>query len=729
MTEYIARRKPDKSDEQLLSDHLEGTAERCAAFASAFGCADLGKMIGLLHDIGKYQQRFQRRVRDEKIRVDHSSAGAKTAFEQFSNLVAALCIAGHHGGIPNAGNRKLDTDSDVTLFGRMKKKMEDYSAYRGEISPIAANIPAWAKPDSMSAFMLTHMLFSCLVDADYLDTETFINGGALPRGGGASMEELRDKLWQKRILRWKNPITDINKRRWLILQTLLEKGGQSEQGLFTLSVPTGGGKTVSSIAFAIEHAIAHGMRRIIYVIPYTSILEQTLEVFQGIFGEDNVIAHYANVEYDTDENGSVTDTRKLATENWDAPIILTTNVQFFESLFSHKPGRCRKLHNIVNSVIIFDEAQMFPTQYLLPCVCAVTQLVNHFHCSAVLCTATQPALDEIIEKKKFLPNKIITELCPDMLQMYDAFRRVRYENMGKVTNEELIAHVKTKNSALVIVNSRSHAQKLYQMMSGEGVFHLSARMCPEHRRAVLKEIKTRLANKEQCYVISTSLVEAGVDLSFPAVYRAIAGLDSIIQAGGRCNREHKFPLDESIVYIFDPIVDPIVNRDDKPPASMQRNIRATQRVMEKFDDIASPEAIRDYFVFMRYISGDNSLVNDSELDIKGVLKSLDNKEFAYRTISEQFKLIEKDEKTIFVPYGKNAALIAELASKEKITRADMRKAGQCSVGVNSKSFDELCRLGAATPISEDAAVLVDTTLYDEASGLALDPGNGRAEFV
>ena len=709
---YIAHVRPQDGEVQTVAAHLNGTAERCEAFAAAFGCGALGRLTGLLHDVGKYQLSFQRRINGETIRVDHATPGAKAAAETLKNPIVALCVAGHHGGMPDAGNRALDTDCDVTLFGRMKREMQDYDAYKTEIIPVPAAIPDWARQDGMGTFMLTHMLFSCLVDADYLDTEAFMQGAA-SRGGGADMAALRDRL-QDYTKGWDAPASDINKRRTTILRALEREGKTAETGVFTLSVPTGGGKTVSSVAFAIEHALARGLRRILYVIPYTSIIEQTQLVFEKIFGKENVVAHYANVEYDTDENGNIADPRRLAAENWDAPIILTTNVQFFESLFSNRPGRCRKLHNIAESVMIFDEAQMLPMRYLLPCVSAIAQLVKNYHCSAVLCTATQPALDGLIDRYGLLPGAQISELCPDMRGMYDAFRRVRYESLGEITDEALIAHAAAKKGALVIVNTRRHAQTLYRMLPGEGTYHLSTTMCPAHRRRMLDAVKRRLKAGEPCYVFSTSLVEAGVDVDFPAVYRALAGLDSIIQAGGRCNREGGRSMEESVVYLF--------NTGKNAPRGMERNLAVTTRIMETYDDIASPEAIRAYFEFLYYICGDEAL------DSKQVLASL-RAGVEYRTVAERFRLIENDERTVFVPYGEGKALVALLEKWENITRGLMRRAGQYAVSVRAGLFAELCAAGAIEPISEDAAVLRDMTLYDGNTGLALDAERGKAEFV
>lgn len=540
---YIAHK--DEEREQSIKEHLEGTAERAGEFAEKFGKKEWGYCCGMLHDIGKYSEEFQRKIQeDTNDRVDHATAGAQVCKERGGYYsILSYCIAGHHAGLPDYGNTAMSS----SLCGRWKKRICDYHAYKDEIKiPKLDTDPIVFSKDRNMDFALgtfIRMLYSCLVDADFLDTESFMKNGDTGRNSGESMETLQNRL-EKHISEWlKNTDTDtINGRRTEILKNCIKEGKQKE-GIFRLTVPTGGGKTLASLAFALEHAVKNHKDRIIYVIPYTSIIEQNAQVFREILGEDNVLENHCNVDYESSEEFKP---MQLASENWDKPVVVTTNVQFFESLFANKSSKCRKLHNIANSVVILDEAQMLPMDYLKPCTAMLQELVDGYRTSIVLCTATQPTLDAF-----FRENALIKELCPRMEEQFQFFQRVNYQNLGKIRWDDLLEKLKRENNALCIVNTKKAAQMIYKEIDGEGIYHLSTSMYPKHRKRVLKEIRERLKNNEKCIVISTSLVEAGVDLDFVRVYRQIAGLDSMIQAAGRCNREGKRKLSESMVYIFD----------------------------------------------------------------------------------------------------------------------------------------------------------------------------------
>lgn len=368
------------------------------------------------------------------------------------------------------------------------------------------------------------MLYSCLVDADFLDTEAFMDGRGREHNE-TSMEQLWDRL-QSYISGWFPPKGELNRQRCKILEQCIQEGEARAPGLFSLTVPTGGGKTVASLAFALAHAKKHNLERVIYVIPYTSIIEQTAEVFREILGAENVLEHHSNVLYDLEEEADPhTISLAKATENWDMPVVVTTAVQFFESLYACRSSQCRKLHNIAGSVVIFDEAQMLPIPYLRPCVWAISQLVEHYGVSAVLCTATQPALEPIF--REFLPQIPVQELCPPDTCQWDVFRRVTFRRAGSLTWDELAAQLNTHSQVLCIVNTRKAAQAVYGRLDGTGCFHLSTLMCPSHRKAQLREIRRRLREGLPCRVVSTSLIEAGVDVDFPIVFREQSGLDSI----------------------------------------------------------------------------------------------------------------------------------------------------------------------------------------------------------
>lgn len=700
--------------QQLLSEHLLNTAELAGTFASAFDAGEIGKRCGILHDIGKYSDKFQRRIRNSGERVDHATAGALEAFA-LRDIPCAFCIAGHHFGLPDLGNHKIDNTESPTFWGKMKRRpgagIEEYKAFKGEMQIPAASVPPQFLRDGQSAFFFIRMLYSCLVDADYLDTEAFATENAVQRGEYEDLSVLWDRL-ECKIEPWWNAETELNRRRCQILRAMMARSG-GEKGLFTLTVPTGGGKTISSMAFAFGHAIKNGMRRIIYVIPYTNIIEQTQRMFEDIFGSNNVIAHYCNVTYETDENTLEDDRRRLATENWDAPIILTTAVQFFESLYANRSSRCRRLHNIADSVIIFDEAQMLPVPSMIPCLSAVAQLVKNYGCTAVLCTATQPSLGRLFAK--LLPEYPPQELCPNMEQMCDWFRRVRYETEGRLSDEELARRLSQERQVLCIVNSRKQAQRIYAKLGYEGIYHLSTMMTPHDRRNTLDEIRHKLSGGEPCRVISTSIVEAGVDVDFPTVYRSAAGLDSILQAGGRCNREGRNPAENSVVHIFE--------TDQKPPELLRQNIAAAEHTMRDYEDISSPDAVKSYFDFLLY-----TLKDEKELDRKEIMRGIEGGELPFASVAQRFHLIENTECTVYIPAGGGVELIRRLR-KHGPSRSLMRELGQYAVGVYPNHFHALIETGAAEQIAEDAAVLCDLHLYSTKTGLVFDWEEGRGFMI
>lgn len=700
--------------EQSLRDHLQGTAELAGTFASAFGKYDWGYCCGMLHDIGKYSDAFQHKIKTNGTEmVDHATAGAQVCkkLDGFYSFMS-YCIAGHHAGLPDYGNQ-ADRASAPTLSGRMKKKVEDYGAYRAEIKipPISGlpfNVKACVDPDfSLSVFI--RMLYSCLVDADFLDTEQFMKNGNTGREQGEPMEVLLKKL-EAYVAKWKKEtdLHTVNGRRTTILNTCLD-GGNLDKGLFRLTVPTGGGKTVASMAFALRHAVKHHMRRVIYVVPYTSIIEQNAQIFREILGAENVLENHCNVDYgDSEELKPM----HLAAENWDKPVVVTTNVQFFESLFSNKSSKCRKLHNIANSVIVFDEAQMLPNNYLKPCVAMIEELVNMYEASVVLCTATQPALDSFFVKRKPI------ELCPNPEELFNFFKRVTYKNLGTVGQEMFLEHLKEEYQVLCIVNTKKRAQKLYRELQGEGVYHLSTSMCPKHRKIVLEEIRRCLENKKKCVVIATSLVEAGVDLDFCTVYRQLAGVDSMIQAAGRCNREGKNPAAESYVYLFQ-----FDEREWTPGQRQQMDVAKV--LMEDYEQLDDLQCIERYFQMLYHLKGDS-------LDKKHILEEFKRRNYHFAKVGKEFRLIEEDTVTIFINFDEEAeALLGELKNKG-FTKARMRKAGQYCVNVYRCDFDKIYGAGMLRPIAEDIKdfyVLEDQDAYSMECGLDLRIDMGMALYM
>lgn len=697
MKNYLAHSPtPVHPEGQPLKEHLENVSALSASFCASFGAEADGSRSGLYHDIGKYSDAFQRRIGGSKELVDHSSAGAMLLFGK-RNLPAAMCIAGHHAGLSDIGTKNDLSDSFMARINHaLRGEIESCDAWRIELPE---DIPVGGKNTlDLDTFFYTKMLFSALTDADWLDTEAYFN--ARPYVESLVGMDKLTKMLDDYVSRWKDPEGEINRRRCRILRAAVDHAADAP-GLFSMTVPTGGGKTISSMAFALHHASQHGKRRIIYVIPYCSILEQTQGVFEDIFGKKLITAHYSGAEYSSSENGE--DSRVFSAENWEAPIILTTAVQFFESLYSNKPGKNRKLHNIAQSVIVFDEAQMLPVPFLRPCLGAICQLVQRYGCSAVLCTATQPALGPLLDK--FLPGFSVRELCPEPEKMYQAFRRVQYVDDGELTNEELVFRLQMRKQALCVVNSRRQAQELYSALGArEGSYHLSTLMTPDHRRSVLREIRERLQDGKDCRVISTSLIEAGVDVDFPEVYRALAGLDSIIQSGGRCNREGKRPTGESLVHVF--------YTDVRPPRVIEQNISAAERTLRSFPQPDSPEAIYAYFHFLLY-----TLKTEQQLDKEQILENAGRLRF--QTVSEAFRLIDGADHTVYIPVGEGERLTKELRQHGP-DRTLLRQLGPYGVTVYRQHFTQLQEMGALELVSENAGILLDMKLYSLNTGLSLE---------
>ena len=441
---------------QTILEHLTGTAKKAQQFGNDFGNGDFAYACGITHDIGKFSREFQKRIWEAGPKVDHSTAGAIEINKGLKDmgLLLAYCVAGHHTGLPDGGS-KIDTCDESTLYGRIKRKVPLYGDFIRDVNPECISIPSRPNliPIQKVGFSLSfyiRMIFSCLVDADYLDTEEFMHNGKITRNQGTAIELLIDKLNAK-LSRFGAPTREINIKRNEILSRCVNMSA-NEKGLYTLTVPTGGGKTISSIAFALNHARKNKMNRVIYAIPYTSIIEQNAGEFKKIFGEENVLEHHSGFEYtDSDEISDEIIQLKLATENWNAPIVVTTNVQFFESLFSNKPSKCRKLHNIANSVVIFDEAQMIPIQYLSACLRCITELVANYGCTVVLCSATQPALGDQF------PREIKSrEICEHIDEMYSFFRRTQIKNLGILSDEELANRINNEKQILCITSTRKH---------------------------------------------------------------------------------------------------------------------------------------------------------------------------------------------------------------------------------------------------------------------------------
>lgn len=704
---YYAHIK-ENGEVQTVDEHLEGTARRSAQFAAVFGEERRGALLGMAHDIGKNSSAFQRRLNGGP-KVDHATAGTVECMK-IRELFAGCCVAGHHGGLPNFGNPH-DLAGEPTLIGRVKKWEQGKPQYEWT-GQLETGIPMPKLKDIYAQSFWVRMLYSCLVDADYLDTEAFMSPVERPEYD--SLPELLQRL-NAYIDPWFPAKNQLNEYRCQILKQCLDTAS-SPRGLYSLTVPTGGGKTVASLAFALKHAVENGMDRVIYVIPYTSIIEQNAQVFRDILGERNVLEHHCNAQFDSDEECSEQNLRqRLASENWDAPVVVTTAVQFFESLYSNLPSKCRKLHNIANSVIIFDEAQMIPGSQLKPCVGVIANLVANFRATAVLCTATQPVLGDLIQD--FCPGVSVTEICPQVEAVYAQFRRVSYRNGGKLTNAELAEKLTEENQVLCIVNTRKMAQDVFALLPENGRFHLSTLMYPKHRSVVLNEIRQRLQRGLPCRVVSTSLIEAGVDVDFPGVYRQMTGLDSLIQAAGRCNREGKRPVEESMVTYFE--------GEQSAPPLQQVNIGAAREVLQGASSIDDASTIQKYFAVWRSLVGNN-------LDKSDVVKHLNSGiggcMLPFKTVAEDFHMIEQNTKTVYIPMDGGQEVCQRIVLGTA-NRKDYRQAGQYSVNLYEQHFQALAASGDVQLIDDNSGILTNLSQYDPQRGLSLEPEFGKGIFM
>lgn len=694
---------------QSVFDHLTGTAKLASEFADSFSCKDFGYICGLAHDIGKYSKKFQDRIQGQPVTADHSTAGAIECNKKIKGygILLSYCTAGHHTGLPDGGS-KADTTDEPTLYGRLKRSnLPDYSNYKNYIDRNNITIPSHLpiKPVERIGFSLSffiRMIFSCLVDADFLDTECFMSYNKVQRHIECSMDIMQDRLDQH-IKGFDHPTSDINKKRNEILKCCLDNASKPK-GIFTLAVPTGGGKTISSLSFALKHAQKHNMKRIIYVIPYTSIIEQNAGVFKSILGNEFVLEHHSNLTYD-DQCEEMSKLR-YATENWDVPIVVTTNVQFFESFYSSKSSRCRKLHNTANSVIIFDETQMLPTNYLLPCIRTIHELVKNYGSTCVLCSATQPALQNLFPKET-----VFHDIIGDTSTLYKSFKRTNIKYIGQLDNQKLVDYLNQQNQVLCIVNSRKLAKETYNNLDFNGSYHLSTLMCPVHRTKIIHEIKDRLKNNMPCRVISTSLIEAGVDIDFPIVYRQMAGLDSQIQAAGRCNREGKNPLEESNVYIFD-VTD---EHKKQQPAALKRPSEVARGIAKRFTDVSSPEAIKEYFLQLYQMEG-------SGLDFKDIVSKLESGatsgfSFPFSQIASEFKIIDDTTCSIIIPYDETAiSLISRLKNTERSIGL-IRSLQPYIVNIYKPQHNKLFGVGAIEPIDTELSILLNEEKYNDKTGL------------
>lgn len=718
---------PDPAHWQDLEAHLNGVADRAGVFAEFFASQEWGYLAGLWHDLGKYQPEFQARLQGERIAVEHSGMGAAHAFQKDNGkgIPLAFVIAGHHAGLANY------IESGPNLPSPLKERLRSNEAsLRQTLSCIPTailqhplpDLPVFLKPIrgggdgerktlARSSEFWVRFLFSTLIDADRLDTEGFLDPAkARLRGAFSTLGGLRDKLdtyIEEKVARLSAEDRErpINQARAQILDACSEAASQSP-GFFSLTVPTGGGKTLSAMSFALRHAELHGLRRAIVVIPYTSIIEQNAQVYRQALGAVNVVEHHSNLDPiagRATHGLEVTRQHELACENWDASVIVTTSVQFFESLFANHPSRCRKLHNIARSVIILDEVQTLPPGFLLSILDALNELVAHYGCTVVLSTATPPALAARARFPEGLKN--VRPIIADPKNLAEVLTRVDYTwpelNAPPAEWPTLAAELVQFPQVLAIVHRRNDArvlaQELQRLAPDDPIFHLSALMCPAHRSVVLEQVKETLARGDNCRLISTQLVEAGVDVDFPIVYRALGGLDSMVQAAGRCNREGK--RDKGRVVIFRAPTTP-------PPGTPRKALEVATSLLKEHEGNLNPddpELFEDYF---------RRLYFAANLDSRAI--QTHRAELKFATVGHEFKLIEDGfTYSVVVPYGDAGERLRDLRQQGPHREA-LRALQPFQVSVYSDAFNKLYQAGALEEVIEGTYALtrVFENLYD-----------------
>ena len=696
---------------QSNEEHLSGVANLAERFANEFGMGSWGRVLGLLHDKGKERKAFQDYIKknsgyDSTIQYPtehtHAFVGgviAKSLYGKAATDLLCNQIVSHHTGLHDYYEMDGILNKEIPL------------GVNQSVEKIGLNKPPFAL-DLKDFNHLSRMLFSCLVDADYLDTELFMDEeSARKRINDIKLESLLPLL-ETYIdnLQTCSAESEVNAIRRIVQERCVSTADMAK-GFYSLTVPTGGGKTLSSLVWALRHAVHNGMKRIIIAIPYTSIIVQTASILKKIFGEESVLEHHSNFDPQSLKGKEMQHKAKLATENWDYPIVVTTNVQLFESMFSNKPSDCRKLHNIVNSVIILDEVQTLPTDYLQPIVDALKSYQRMFGISVLFTTASQPVLSGLIEgcnpQAEFQGIDNITEIIPKEYALHDRLRRVRLDidNTGS-TYDEIVNRLSRHDKVLCIVNTRNDAREIFELLPKEGLtIHLSRMMCPRHISKAIQEIKQALSDNSETVirVVATQLIEAGVDIDFPVVYREEAGLDSILQAAGRCNREGK--LDIATTYVFS------LSVEHKLYGSIidANNARLN---MVNVNDWFAPETMTEYFRQLYCRKG-----TFDKKDLKTLLYK--PTEMCFAEATKEFRLIEETGKTVYVNMDDSLELVERLKS-DGITYSLIKQLSQYSVNIHERDFQKLLSYGAIEEVIEGIYVVNDRAQYDEKIGLRLD---------
>jgi len=826
--ELIAHVRERDKEIQTLEEHLAGVSRLAGQFADKIGLKEIGQILGWLHDVGKASQEFQNYIgsatgliqRDTKGwvdfnalkgKVDHSTAGAQVIYGKLkedgskAGQALALCVASHHSGLidclaPDGENnfqKRIEKEDSKThvketweKLPEIEKKVNELLSVDLERQMLDALNGLKSLPESKSSQqvqyfkygLLARYLLSCLIDADRLDTADFefpSNYHIRNYGNYRSWEELISRLDTK-LLEFKNKAdkNEVDKLRQEVSQACFDFSSRPK-GIYQLTVPTGGGKTLSSLRFALSHAKTHGMDRIFYIIPYTSIIDQNADTVRQILEDKDedgqylnkvVLEHHSNIIEEENEDDKKEEEswlpkkrRDLLSQNWDAPIVFTTQVQFLEALFGSGTRSVRRMHQLANSVIIFDEVQTIPIRVMKMFNVALQFLVQGGKSSIVLCTATQPLLDKIEPEEYAL--KIDGRIVADKNALYEKLRRVEVFDQrknGTSWNEDEVAQLASqelseKGSVLVIVNTKKSAKSLYDAILAKDndvvdIYHLSTRMCPAHRLKVLGEIKNKLDKEEPLICVSTQLIEAGVDIDFGAVIRYQAGLDSIAQAAGRCNRSGKQEDEKGNrvfghVHIIEPANENIDRLKDikEGVEIIGRVLRDFERAPEKYDNdrlgLKSMELYYQYYFYarnrnnvMEYPVGSNSPVMRSDETLFNLLaqnkmaanrytKDKGTPPFfsqAFSTASKEFKAIDSPTKGVIVQYGKKGKrLVSELCSAFELEKQYelIKKAQRYSVNLFSYEFEKMTKAGIIREVQQGAGIYyLDEQYYSEEVG-------------
>ena len=708
---------------QTVKEHSENTAKLCQKYS----IPEMQKVtyaIGLLHDIGKYQKSFQERINGKNIRVEHSMCGAIAATQKYKSSLGLLmqyCIAGHHSGIPDGGFA-TDSEDQSTLAGRLKRNFEDFSSYKNELDLPDINLKEFADyimKDCIDqnilidkfAFM-TRYCFSCLVDADSVDTAGFCNH-IEQKSMRSDFTECLKKLDE--VLEGFVCSTKLQKCRSKLQKQVYSHTGDKAD-IYIMDMPTGSGKTLCSMKFALERAIKENKKRIIYIIPYNSIIEQTADVFESIFGNSaDILRHQSTFSVEDDYKGDESDKQiaKLATENWDAQIIITTAVQFFESIYSNKRGKLRKLHNMADSILVFDEVHTMPLGYLQPCLEGISFIVRYLKSEAVFLTATMPDFAKWI-RKYVMPNISFQELIENK-DSFSIFQKCSYHYLNDISRNSLLDMAEKFPSSLVIVNKRRTAKEFYQNCTGKK-YHLSTYMTAYDRMRVIEEIKYELRcledefdswedvpEERRIIVISTSLIEAGVDLDFFAVFREISGLEHILQSGGRCNREGK--RKNGNVYIFE-----LEEERGKPQKDISTEI--TRGILADYKEISDLEAVNDYYEKVFSVIGEG-LKKNAMYKYTNKIWSLPFDEYA-----RNFRMIDSETISVVVPCDSySRALIEEVRQNGY---GNIRKLQKYSFSIYPYEFEILRKLGVVEDYGSGIWCLTNEDYYDKDTGVLFD---------